>query len=79
MSGEDFVIGQPVYGQNACGTAFAFVPSGSTWRSKEQLVNHVCTGSDIFGWSVAASGTTAVIGAPGTNKNAGAFYVRTIP
>jgi hypothetical protein len=79
ISGADSVIGQPVFGANKCGTAFAFAGSGATWKERAQLVNHTCTGFDAFGYSVAVSGTSSVIGAPGTNDQAGAFYVRTIP
>jgi hypothetical protein len=43
------------------------------------LVNRGCSGNDEFGMSVAESGSTALTGAPGLNKGAGAAYWQTLP
>jgi hypothetical protein len=43
------------------------------------LVNPGCSDNDQFGFSVAESGATALIGAPGLNKDAGAAYWQTLP
>ena len=63
--------GRPRIGRVACGAAGALdgrcrATSGSG-RAGERasVVNPGCTGDDDFGASVALSGTTAVIGAPG--------------
>ena len=56
------------------GSAYVFTRSGTLWTQQAKLTS---TG-DEFGWSVALSGDTALIGAPGTSAGApssGAAYV----
>ena len=57
-----------------CGTAYEFTRSGHTWGERTELVNPGCSNGDLFGWSLAISGTTAMIGAPAAHDYAGAVY-----
>jgi len=61
------------------GAAYVFVQSGSTWMQQQKLVASDAAANDHFGYSVAISGTTAIIGARdkniGSNMYQGAAYV----
>jgi hypothetical protein len=73
MSGDTFVAGAP-----AQGVAYVFVRNGDVWNLQQELTPSDGTTSDEFGSSVALSGDTAVIGAPGNNSVSavpGAAYV----
>lgn len=78
MAGDRMLIGMPWYGTNACGAVFEYKLSGGVWSQRERLVVPGCTGGDQFGDAVALSGTTAVIGAPFEDVQAGAFYIRSV-
>jgi hypothetical protein len=81
LSGNELLIGMPYYGTQAgisCGTALVFKRSGTTWAGQGELADQDCGNGDKFGFSVAATTTTAVIGAPYTDKNAGAAYLRAL-
>ncbi|HKQ50398.1 MAG TPA: thrombospondin type 3 repeat-containing protein [Phycisphaerae bacterium] len=52
------------------GAAYVFVRSGSTWSQQAYLKASNTDGSDFFGFSVAASGDTVVIGAYQEDSNA---------
>jgi MYXO-CTERM domain-containing protein len=52
-----------------------FVRSGSTWTKQQELTASDGTGTDNFGYSVALSGDTAVVGAKGRASGQGAAYV----
>jgi hypothetical protein len=54
------------------GAVYVFVQSGSTWALQQKLVASDAAASDEFGYSVALSGDTLLIGAPG--KNDGVAY-----
>jgi hypothetical protein len=54
------------------GAAYVFVRSGTTWSqqaylkaSNTEAINPAGFGGDQFGWSVAVSGDTVIVGAPG--------------
>ena len=47
------------------GAAYVFVRSGSTWTLEAYLKATNADAGDLFGWSVAISGNTLVVGAPG--------------
>jgi len=71
LSGNTAVFGSPSdratpFGQ---GAAYVFVSSGSTWTQQAKLVASDAAGEDRLGSSVAISGDTAVVGAPGVNIN----------
>ena len=52
------------------GAAYVFVRSGSTWTQQAYLKASNTSGSDRFGWSVAMSNDTIVVGAPFEDSNA---------
>lgn len=79
MSGDTVLVGAPDGTARHCGTAYEFTHSGKTWSERARLADPGCSKNDQFGWSVALSGTTALIGAPGKDKSAGAVYWRTLP
>lgn len=61
------------------GSAYVWTRSGATWTEQQQLIASDAADSDQFGWSVALSGNTAVVGADfddvGANANQGSAYV----
>ncbi len=61
------------------GAAYVFQDSGGTWSQQQELTANDGAATDYFGWSVALSGTTALVGAPfhtfGSNTYQGAAYV----
>ena len=65
ISGGSVVVSAP--GNNAGaidqGSAYVFVRSGTTWSQQQKLIAADGAASDWFGWSVALSGETAVVGA----------------
>jgi hypothetical protein len=52
------------------GAAYVFFRNGSTWSQKAYLKASNTEGLDNFGTSVAISGSTVVVGAPGESSNA---------
>ena len=63
------------------GSAYVFVRSGNTWTQQAKLTASDATEYDQFGWSVAVSGDTAVIGSfrgidAGTDSGAVYVFVR---
>jgi FG-GAP repeat len=79
IAGRRAVIGAPLIGLAKCGRAYEFIRSGSRWRSRETIVNHGCSSGDLFGYAVALTGRTAVVGAPGKNHHAGQAYIAGLP
>ena len=82
LSGDTALIGAPAgYLGSPPGAAYVFAGSGSSWSQQARFVAVDEAPNDAFGWAVALSGDTAVIGAPGitvgTNGFAGAAYVFT--
>jgi hypothetical protein len=75
VAGSTAVVGAPEHGPN--GSAYVFVRSGSTWRQQDELTAPSGSLGGVFGTSVALSGSTAVVGAPGTASGTGAAYVFT--
>jgi hypothetical protein len=74
VSGSTALIGAP--GKNsATGAAYVFVPSGTSWSQQAKLTASNGASGDNFGFSVAVSGSTAVLGAVGDNSGRGAAYV----
>ena len=71
LSGDTAVIGaifQDDKGDNS-GSAYLFTRSGSTWSQQAKLTAADGEAGDVFGWSVALSGDTAVIGAARDDDN----------
>jgi len=74
ISGTTAVVGAPGHAGDA-GRAYVFEKVGTGWKQAAQLKGSDTTAGDEFGESVAISGTTAVVGAPGHGKSAGRAYV----
>jgi hypothetical protein len=77
ISGNTIVIGG---GTAQCpvansGAAYVFARNGTNWIEEAKLVASDAAEQDQFGWSLAASGDTAVVGAIGTTQNEGSAYV----
>jgi hypothetical protein len=62
-----------------CGRAWEFTRPAGRWRGQYVVRNPKCSSYDEFGYAVAVSGTTAVIGAPGTHRNAGLAWILALP
>ncbi len=75
ISGATTVIGADQ--KNKMGAAYVFVRSGTSWSQQQKLTASDGVKGDDFGYSLAISGTTAVIGAPAPGKRyqTGAAYV----
>jgi hypothetical protein len=71
-------VGTPGKNSNA-GAAYVFVPSGTAWSQQAELSAADAASGDIFGFSVAISGSTAVAGARNKNSFTGAAYVFAVP
>jgi hypothetical protein len=70
VSGTTVMIG--AYGVNKTrGAAYVFARSGAIWRLQAAFYDPSGHFSDNFGWSVAISGATAVIGDPGRDLGVG--------
>jgi len=74
VSGTTAVVGAPGYAKNA-GRAYVFTDTGTGWRQAAELKGSTSAAGDDLGFSVAVSGTTAVVGAPGHAKDAGWAYL----
>ena len=59
------------------GAAYVFVHSGATWSQQAKLTAADAARGAAFGWSVATTGSTALIGAGFDNSKPGAAYVFT--
>jgi len=82
VSGDTVVVGAFLgdVGANVDqGSAYIFVRSGVTWTQQAKLVAADGAANDVFGFSVAISGDTVVVGAygddVGANGNQGSAYV----
>jgi hypothetical protein len=60
---------------SSTGAAYVFTRSGTTWSQQATLTASDAATNDTFGSSVALSGDTALVGAPGKNSSTGAAYV----
>ena len=76
ISGTTAVIGA-AYHANVSGRAYVFTNTATGWMQTAELEGSDTVAQDGFGWSVAISGTTAVVGAGGHAKDAGRAYVFT--
>ena len=82
ISGETIVVGafndDGAAGFNQ-GSAYVFVRSGGVWSQQQKLEASDGAEDDGFGWLVAISGETVVVGAPGddgaASANQGSAYV----
>jgi hypothetical protein len=67
------VVGAPLKAKR--GAAYVFVRSGTHWSQKAKLSASDAASGDLFGFSVALYGSTAVVGAPDKKSNRGEAYV----
>jgi hypothetical protein len=74
VSGSTAVVG--AYGSKSnTGAAYVFTRSGAAWSQQAELTASDGARGDYFGWSVAITGSTVLVGAMGSNNYAGAVYV----
>jgi nucleoside-specific outer membrane channel protein Tsx len=76
VSGPTMVVGA-TNRADAAGRAYVFSKTGTSWKQAAKLEGSDTISGDHFGWSVAISGTTAVVGAFLHAKSAGRAYVFT--
>lgn len=77
ISGNTVVIGAPINNGNN-GSAYIFERhqgGTNTWGEVKKLVASDGVVGDSFGWSVAISGNTVVVGVPGRGKGRGRAYL----
>lgn len=76
MSGTTAVVGA-TYSVNSVGAAYIYENDGSGWPATPTAsLSDPSTGNDDrFGWSVAVSGETVMVSAPGTSDESGAAYI----
>ncbi len=80
MSGDTVVVGAPRHDRNVgidSGSAYVFVRSGTTWIQQAKLTASDASALDAFGYSVAISGDTLLVGALVTDPGSlsGSAYV----
>jgi len=82
VCGSTVVVGAPYHtpiGFGYQGAAYVFVESGGTWNQQAELTEFGGKNGGLFGYSVAVSGSTAVVGTPyeqiGSNPGQGVAYV----
>jgi len=80
LSGDTAVVGahQDDDGGTTSGSAYVFVRSGGVWTQQAKLTAADAAAGDLFGYSVALSGDTAVVGAvsdDGVVTYSGSAYV----
>lgn len=89
ISGDTLVVGSRDESSNAsgvngnqsdaslrgAGAVYVFVRSGTTWRQEAYLKGGSLAPNEAFGTSVAISGDTIAVGAPGELSNAGAVRI----
>jgi hypothetical protein len=83
MSADTLLVGTP--DNSFTGAVYVYTRSGGTWSQQQKLVNPDAFGGDNFGYALAISGNTAIVGAIGQNACgcvngstfAGAAYVYT--
>jgi hypothetical protein len=81
LSGSTALIGAYAAGQNGAAYTFTATAEGGSWSQQQKLLAFDGAPFAQFGFSVAVSGTTAIIGANGPSANAGAgsAYLFTSP
>jgi len=75
LSGTTALIGAPAHrvGSVSRGAAFVFVQSGTAWSEQAELTASDGAGGDEFGYAVALSGSTALVGAYSHNSEGSAY------
>jgi Ca2+-binding RTX toxin-like protein len=73
IDGDTAVVGAPGDDSDA-GAVYVFERTGTTWAATQRLVAPDGVGDDRFGFSVAISDDTIIVGAPDANANLGSVY-----
>jgi hypothetical protein len=74
LSGTVAIVGAPSHA-NQAGRAYVFAETASGWKQTAELKGSDTVAGDEFGFSLAVSGDTAVVGAPNHANAAGRAYV----
>jgi nucleoside-specific outer membrane channel protein Tsx len=74
ISGSTIVVGAYDHA-NFAGRAYVFADKSGAWKQLAELKGSDTVTKDLFGWSVAVSGATAIVGAVGHGDYAGRAYV----
>lgn len=75
IDGDTAIVGSPGDSSNK-GSASIFVRNGTSWTLQQKITGSDSVADDNFGWSVAISGETVVVGAVDLNEvDQGAVYV----
>jgi hypothetical protein len=80
LSGDTALVGasqEDIAAQSGAGSAYVFTRSGTGWAFQAKLVADDFGSNDQFGYSVGLSGDTALVGATGTDRDAGSAYIYT--
>jgi hypothetical protein len=77
VSGSTAVVGAAVH-DGSRGAAYVFKRTGSGWAQSAELTASDAKPNDLFGASVAISGSTIVVGSEYANGGTGAAYVFTL-
>lgn len=79
ISGNTVVVGAPYEDGNATdsGAVYVYTRTGTTWAFQARLKAPSPAVNNEFGYAVAISGDTLVVGAPYRNSNTGIAYVFT--
>jgi len=80
IHGDTALIGAPewtnTYTAHGPGSAYIFTRTDNTWKQQQKLTASDGEVNDQFGrWSVSLDGDTALIGAPGDDRERGSAYV----
>ena len=74
ISDTTALAGAPGFTKNA-GRAYVFTKAATGWKQAAKMKGSDTVAADLFGYSLAISGTTAVVGADDHAKSAGRAYV----
>ncbi|MGA2528954.1 MAG: hypothetical protein ABSG36_07295 [Acidimicrobiales bacterium] len=74
IAGTTAVVGAPGHAKDV-GLVYVFAKTATGWKQTAELKGSGTVAGDFFGYAVAISGRTVVVGAPGYHKNAGRVYV----
>jgi len=84
ISGDSVVVGAPGNDDagSFSGSAYIFTRTGSSWSLQAKLTADDAAATDLFGWSVAISGNSVVVGAyrdddNGTESGSAYIFTRT--
>jgi hypothetical protein len=77
LYGDTALIGASYAGNGWSGKAYVFTRTGTTWAQEAELTASDGQPEDQFGWSVAISGDTAVVGSVYDDERTGSAYVFT--